>query len=121
MPADAVFVGWGEVARGREQLALEVFQEAVAFWGGQQSNSGRIESFEPVLLRPHGGDLNGFFLVRGPRASLGEILDSPEFVRLTQRVNAVVAGSGVIPAFVGDGVAEAMGVFGEVAQGLPQS
>jgi hypothetical protein len=119
MPADALFVGWGEVARGREQLALEVFQEAVAFWGGHQEQ-GNIESFEPVLLRPHGGDLNGFFLVRGPRAALGEILDSPEFVRLTSRVNAVVAGSGVIPAFVGDGVAEVMGSFGEVAQGLPQ-
>ena len=119
MPADALFVGWGEVARGREQLALEVFQEAVAFWGGQQRD-GRIESFEPVLLRPHGGDLNGFFLVRGPRTSLNEILDTPEFMRLTQRVNAVVAGSGVIAAYAGDGVAEAMGIFEEVAAGLPQ-
>jgi len=119
MSAGAVFAGWGEVAKGREQLALEVFQEAVAFWGGHQSD-GRIESFEPVLLTPHGGDLNGFFLVRGPRASISEILDSPEFIRLNQRVNAVVSGSGVIPAYVGDGVAEIMGVFGEVGGDLPQ-
>jgi hypothetical protein len=119
MSADALFVGWGEVAKGREQLALEVFQEAVAFWGGHQSD-GRIESFEPVLLTPHGGDLNGFFLVRGPRASISEILDTPEFIRLNQRVNAVVSGSGVIPAYVGDGVAEVMGVFGEVGGDLPQ-
>ena len=120
MPADALFVGWGEVAKGREQLALEVFQEAVAFWAGQQTD-GRIESFEPVLLSPHGGGLQGFFLVRGPRASLSEILDTPDFMRLTQRVDAVVSESGVIPAYVGDGIAEAMGVFGEVAQGLPQA
>ena len=119
MPADALFVGWGEVARGREQLALEVFQEAVAFWGGHQSD-GRIESFEPVLLTPHGGDLNGFFLVKGPRASLNEILDSSEFVRLTGRVSSVVTGSGVIAAYVGDGVATVMGNFGELAQQLPQ-
>lgn len=119
MPADALFIGWGEVVKGREQLALEVFGEAITFWTGHQE-AGRIDGFEPVLLTPHGGDLGGFILVRGARASISEILDSTEFMRMTQRVNAVVANSGVIPAYIGDGVASAMGVYGEVAQGLPQ-
>jgi hypothetical protein len=119
MPADALFIGWGEVARGREQVALEVFQESVAFWGKQQEN-GSIESFEPVLLAPHGGELAGFFMIRGPHAKLSEIQASPEFVKLTVRVSAVVDGSGVVRAYVGDGVAEVLGAFGEAAQGFAQ-
>ena len=35
--ADAgLFVGWGEVVRGREAEALEVFNETLAYFGGLQ-------------------------------------------------------------------------------------
>ena len=63
--ADAgLFIGWGQVVRGREQRALEVFNESVRYWGGLQGD-GKIEDFEVVLLNPHGGDLAGFALLRG--------------------------------------------------------
>ena len=68
--ADAgLFIGWGEVVRGRETEALEVFNETLAYYGRLQEE-GAIESFEPVFLEPHGGDLSGFILIRGtPRSS----------------------------------------------------
>ena len=63
--ADAgLFIGWGEVVRGREERAVEVFGETVEYYGRLQAD-GRIESFEPCLLEPHGGDLAGFILIRG--------------------------------------------------------
>src|SRR6185312_8632833 len=36
MADEALFVGWGPVVRGREQVALEIFQETLEFWGRAQ-------------------------------------------------------------------------------------
>lgn len=44
----ALFIGWGEPVRGRERKSLQVLNEALAYFRGQQEQ-GRIESFEPVL------------------------------------------------------------------------
>ena len=55
MADSGLFIGWGEVVRGREERALEVFNETIAYYGQLQAD-GRIESFEPCLLEPHGGD-----------------------------------------------------------------
>lgn len=72
MAGDALFLGWGPVVRGRELKALEVFQETLTYYGSLQQE-GRIDSFEPVLIAPHGGDLAGFILLRGSRGSLDEV------------------------------------------------
>ena len=78
MAGDALFVGWGQVVRGREQLALQVFQETIAFYTKLQED-GRIASFDATLLAPHGGDLAGFLLMHGERSSLDSIRASEEF------------------------------------------
>jgi hypothetical protein len=110
MADDALFIGWGEVVRGREQRALEVFGETVSFWQEAQSN-GRIESFEPCLLQPHGGGLAGFMLIRGERSQLDALTASDEFYRLVARANAIVEEMGVVNAFCGDALARQMGFF----------
>lgn len=117
MADDALFIGWGEVVRGREQRALEVFGETVAFWQEQQSN-GRVESFEPCLLQPHGGGLAGFMLIRGERAQLDALGASDEFTRLTARANQIVEELGVVNAFCGDALARQMGFFQEASAEL---
>ena len=114
MAGHAVFLGWGQVARGREQLALQVFQETVEYWSKQQQ-AGRIESFRPCLLEPHGGDLAGFFLIHGERSALDD------FARMVARAGAVVDNLGVTTAFTDDELGRQMGTFAEVAQGLPQA
>jgi hypothetical protein len=48
MAEAGLFTGWGPPVRGREAKGLEVFNEAVSFYGKQQE-SGGIESFEVVF------------------------------------------------------------------------
>lgn len=109
--ADAgLFIGWGEVARGREERALEVFNETIGFYGRLQEE-GRIESFEVSLLQPHGGDLAGFVLLRGSEEQMDAIQHDEEFERLMTRANFIVDKLGVVPAALGEGVARQVGIF----------
>ena len=48
---------------------LAEFNEVLEYWTSLQQQ-GEIESFETVLLESHGGDLNGFVLVRGDQDKL---------------------------------------------------
>lgn len=97
----ALFIGFGLGIPGRERQSLQVFGEAVQYYGRLQQQ-GRIESFEPVLLEPHGGDLSGFFLLRGERDKLNSVRSSEEFLRLTNRATLVVQNVGIVSAFIGD-------------------
>ena len=117
MADEALFLGWGEVVRGREQKAVEVFNESIQYYG-QLQQDGKIDSFEPYFLGPHGGDLGGFVILRGERAKLDEIQRSEEFERLQTRVSMIVDGSGTVRAFTGEALARGMGHFQEAAQDL---
>jgi hypothetical protein len=100
MADHGIFIGWSDVVAGRERQAEKVFGEAIGFFTEQQKQ-GSIESFEPVFLRPHGGDLGGFMLVRGELDALHALLVSPEWERLQARTTAIVHGFGVINASLG--------------------
>ena len=86
---------------GREQKALQVFNEAVHYWTSLQQQ-GDIESFEPVALEPHGGELLGLCLLRGAREKLNQLRFSEEFIRLNNRAGLVVANFGVVSGFIGE-------------------
>jgi hypothetical protein len=120
MAGEALFLGWGQVVRGREQLALQVFAETAEYWAKAQQD-GKIESSQPFLLRPHGGDLAGFWLIHGERSALDEIQSSEEFVRLIARAGAVVDNLGVTSAVTNEALGAQMGTYAEVTQGLPQA
>jgi hypothetical protein len=117
MAGEALFLGWGPVVRGREQTAFKVFQETVEYYGRLQQE-GKIDSFEPVLIAPHGGDLGGFVLLRGERAKLDEIRTSEEFERVVVRAATVVDNVGVINASTGQALGEVMGLFQSVSEEL---
>src|ERR1043165_10240033 len=51
----AVFIGFGQPVRGREERAVDVFNEFVGMCGRMQTD-GRIEDMDVTLLDPHGGD-----------------------------------------------------------------
>jgi len=106
----ALFVGWGTTVRGRERKALDVFGEAVGFYT-QLQQSGEVESFETVFLEPHGGDLAGFFLVRGEREALARLRVREDFVRLNARAGLIVENFGVVGGAIGSGIEEQMGYF----------
>ena len=96
--ADAgLFVGWGEAVRGREGQAVELFDEVLGYYGRLQEE-GTIESFEPVFLEPHGGDLSGFVLIRGDADKLAALRVSDEFTQLSIKALLVVDSFGVVGA-----------------------
>jgi hypothetical protein len=112
MADEALFLGWGEIVRGREAKAVEIFNESVEYYGKLQQD-GALESFEAWFLAPHGGDLGGFFLLRGERERLDEIQRSPEFERLQTRAAMIAERTGAINAYTGNALARLMGQFQE--------
>jgi hypothetical protein len=111
--ADAgLFIGWGQVVRGREQRAVEIFNESVAYWGGLQAD-GKIEDMDVVLLEPHGGDLQGFALLKGSEEQITALHADEEFTRRNTRADLIVEGLGVVNAAVGQGLADGMSIYTE--------
>ncbi len=97
----AIFIGWGTPIAGRERQALQVFNEIMQYYTRLQQQ-GEIESFEPVALEAHGGDLGGFCLLRGERERLSRLRASEEFQRFNNRGLLVVQNFGVVDAYIGD-------------------
>jgi len=98
-----IFLGWNRPTVGREQQAMDVFQKSIKFYGKLQ-NEGRIESFEPVILSAHGGDMNGFFLLRGDAEKLSEIKRDETFLNIVIEAEYCVDGFGHIDGYIGDGL-----------------
>jgi hypothetical protein len=106
----ALFLGFGNPVRGREAQATKVFMEATQYYAGLQQKAV-IESFEAFLLEPHGGDLGGFFLLRGDKDKLAQLRGEDEFSRLTTRASQIAESVGVISAVTGSRLAQLMGDF----------
>ena len=120
MTNGALVVVWGQAVRGREQHALEVFTEVLAYYGRLQ-RAGEIDSFEPVALEPSGGTLAGFLIARGDAAQLQRIRLSDEFLRLSNRSLHVVDNFGVHGAYLGDDLQRLYANWGAQAQALTSS
>jgi hypothetical protein len=111
--ADAgLFIGWGEVVRGREDRALDVFNETIEYYGQLQSD-GRIESFEVALLEPHGGELQGFVLLRGSEDQIDTVRRDDDFQHLMTKASLLVDDLGLIPAYIGEGLGRAISIYQE--------
>ena len=110
MGPNCILFGWSRPLPGREQMSQEHFGEFTQYLTGLQKE-GRIESFDTGFLTPHGGDLNGFFLVRGDSAKLDEIESSVEWVTHTTRANMHLQGFGTVRGHTGDMVMEMFGIW----------
>ena len=108
----ALFVGFGAPVRGREERAIEVFGEFVEMFGRMQSD-GLIDSMDVSLLDPHGGDLGGFFMVRGSEAQCAALANDEEFRRASIDASLIVDNFGVVPAVTGDRVGHEMAMYSE--------
>jgi hypothetical protein len=95
-----MFLGWNAAKVGRESHANELFQSAINLFSTYESK-GKIDSYEPILLGAHGGNLNGFFLIKGSEKSLDEVRNSDEFVKLVVQGTYVLDGFGVVSGYAG--------------------
>jgi hypothetical protein len=110
-----MFVGFGQPVRGREERAIEVFNEFVGMFGRMQSD-GRIESMDVTLLDPHGGELGGFFLVQGSAEQCSALSMDEEFRRACIDASLIVENFGVVPAASGAAVGEEMANYAEAVR-----
>jgi hypothetical protein len=106
MQTNTLFMGWTYPKTGRESQAGELFDSVINYCKGLQ-RSGKIDSFEPVILGQHGGELNGFFLIRGVD-NIDEIRNSDEFVKLALQCGYTLDGFGVVNGYSGEEVTNVM-------------
>jgi hypothetical protein len=110
MAEATLFVGWGAVIPGRERQAVEVFGQTLQYYD-RLRQEGVISGFDPCLLEPHGGDLDGFIVIRGDRDRLNQLRYSPEFVHNLNRAQLVVQTVGVVMGYVGEELNRLMADF----------
>ena len=115
-----LFIGWGKTIAGREERALEVFNEAIGFYGRCQQE-GRIESFDVILLEPHGGGLYGYLELHGSADQLSALREADDFRRQLADASLIVDELGVVGGFANEGIARQMEIYrGAIAQ-VPQT
>jgi hypothetical protein len=110
MASNVVLFGWNRSIPGREKTSGTHFEEFVTYLGGLQK-SGSIQGFDIVFLDPHGGDLNGFFLVKGEPAKLDAVLSSTDWFTHMTRAALHLQGSGSIRGVTGDEVMTRMALW----------
>jgi hypothetical protein len=105
-----MFIGWNRPVIGREAAAVELFGMMTGYLD-RMKGKGSIESYEPVLMAVHGGDLNGFFMVKGEHDKLNKLRESDEFLELITRASFLLTNVGVVPLYVGQGINKVMGLY----------
>ena len=82
---------------------MKLFQKVVEYYSKLQSG-GKIESFEPVMLTHHGGDLNGFIILRGESKKLAEVREEAMFIEYSIEGGYCLEGFGIVPGYTGEGM-----------------
>ena len=114
-----LFIGWGASVRGREERGLEVFDAAVGFYGRCQQE-GRIESFDVILLDPHGGGLAGYMELHGSADQLTALRQDQEFRRILVDASLIVDELGVVDGYANEGIARELTLYREAIAQVPQ-
>lgn len=107
MGSNLILFGWNRSIPGREQLSAKHFEDFVAYLTAQQQQ-GAIAGFEIVFLDTHGGDLNGFFLIKADPARLQAFTASDEWIRHQTRAALHLQDAGAIRGVTGDGAMNRM-------------
>ena len=110
MASNAVFFAWNRSIPGRERLSAEHFGDFSAYLEGRKK-SGAIDSYEAIFLDPHGGDMNGFFLIRGAASKLDALMASEDWQSHIVRASLHLEGSGAVRGITGEGVAQRMDLW----------
>ncbi|MBA2322396.1 MAG: hypothetical protein H0V89_14725 [Deltaproteobacteria bacterium] len=108
-----LLIGWNRVAPGRDAMAVELWGEMLSYLMKLHSE-GQVERFEPVLLGAHGGQLNGFVLVRGTQVQLDRLRNSEDFLVFNVRANKALEGFTVVRAHYGEQAAKILRLYGTV-------
>ncbi len=112
MASNAIFFAWNRSIPGRERISSQHFGEFSEYLQGLK-NQGTIESFDAVFLTPHGGDMNGFFLIRGQTGKLDGLISSEQWESHMTRAMHHLDSSGAVRALTGNEVMNRMRLWTE--------
>jgi hypothetical protein len=104
---NVILFAWDRAIPGREQTSGTHFDEFVEYLTSK-AQSGAIQGFDVVFLDPHGGDLNGFFLIRGDSVSLDALTSTTEWAEHMTRAILHLQGSGAVRGSTGESAASRM-------------
>jgi len=107
MQPNVIFFGWNRSTPGREKISAQHFQEFVQYLVGLQQ-AGTIESFAPYFLGPHGGEMNGFFLIHGQPDKLSDVTSSKDWGTHMMRASLHLDDVGFVSGVTGDALMEQM-------------
>jgi hypothetical protein len=114
-----LFVSWGATVRGREERALEVFNETMGLYGRLQQE-GQIEGFDVALMDPN-GTLDGYIQVRGSDEQLDALQRNEDWRRNMADAFLIVDDLRVTGGAINDGVAREMAIYTDSIAKVPQS
>ena len=110
MGPNIILFGWKQSIPGRESLSAQHFQDFMQYLQSQQ-DQGVVQSFEPMLLEPHSGDLQGFFRIEGEPSKLATLVGSPEWTQHQARAVLHLTGVTLLRGFTGAAVMERMEIW----------
>ena len=110
MSTNVAFFAWNRPIPGRERISAEHFQQFVQYVEGLKKKGG-IHSYDVVFLDSHGGDMNGFFLIRADGTKLDKLLSSSEWVTHMTRAALHLEGAGTVRGVTGAMVDERMALW----------
>jgi hypothetical protein len=113
-----LFIGWRMPVKGREERAIEVFNESVGLYGRLQQE-GRIEGFAAVFLASN-PLLGGFFQLHGTAEQLFAVREDEAFQRSMVDAELSVDGMHILEGYTGDAIAGQMGIYTEAVAKVPQ-
>jgi hypothetical protein len=114
-----IFISWGQVVRGREERAMENFNETVGLYG-QLQQDGRIESFDVVLLNPSTG-VDGYIEIHGSAEQLSTLKESEDFQSQLAAASLIVDDLKMADGYTGGAIAAQMEMYGAAISKVPQS
>ena len=117
MAEAGLWVAWGVPTTGRERKALALLIETEGFLSGLQQR-GDIERFDRVVLKPQNIELGGFFLIQGSKDQIDALRRDPDFELWLNRVQLVADQVGIVDAWLGDGIAEAVALYEKALESL---
>lgn len=80
-----MLIRWGKLVPGREPAAIDVFADAVAYFG-KKIDEKAVTFFEPFFF--HTGDQEtetGFMVMKGPAPEIFKMIEEEGFLKLMDR------------------------------------
>jgi hypothetical protein len=94
----AIVISWSTSVTGREGKSLEVFMDALTFWG-KKAADGMCEPPETFLAEDGSG---GMVIIKGKSDALREISESDDGLMLTSKAQLIVQDLKAHWYFTGD-------------------